>query len=1015
MDALSQQLEALGLQLQPAWLTSCVAHLQASAPGFAALPVQHKAKHVLQQLLHSDLNQCGAAALPQEVQALHDTVLPGKLVLQVDEVVNIGVAVRERYSGNDGSSRCLKLLLTDGVQHVAAMEYRPTPALHSAMPAGTKLVVQGAAVRRGILLLTPQTCAVLGGRVARLEEARQRMVAHWTQPAVGRRGPPPSMQEAMAAASRAAWAADPAPGSAGAHPAQQQAAQVPAAAPQRQLGAPSQQPTQLLSHQQQAQQAQGGGPAGNRLHASQAAVAAAGRGAPPVRAMAQQQPQQQQQQPAQPLLPRPDRAQQHNSGSGGSLSFGQPTLQHEQQQQQQQQPSRQQQQHSGQSFSFGRQREQQPQHAGPAPAPAPAAAPLQEHNRAAAASGGQKRSRLALRQPPTQPERALQPAQPAADGPAAAADFAFAEPMQQQQQRQRPAVPGAEPAAARVQARAAPQLLQRPRDAARGGAAASDLAAGTLDDPICLSDDEQQQVPGSGEGDGGTAGGVDVEMAEAEQQEPGWQEGDALEREDELPPSRHLEPWERFDGGMDEQQEEQGAGQVAEAYGKFLPKDPGQLADGGGGNQGGAATGCRQEAGGDASDDGWDEEEEEEEEQPPPKQQPRLAAGRNAPAAAGAPAAAQLPAGPAGTAGQCPRRRSGQAAEQTLPPLGSSPADGAASKPQQAATRLGASKLEQQPSPPSGTDPSQQQQQQQKQQEALQPAVPQLEPPDPSLFDVAPSLTEVLYSAQPTPPQPPRASLPAGAAAASAGEGGGRAAAAGGSRGGALPSMPQLQPPGTSQQRPAAPSLLRLQQPVGAPASPAAPPAASPADSDEDMPSFDLLPDLSPDKPQQGAGGSRSGTDEPFIYLLQLSQRAASAGKLAGAEAFPLVATIFGTVKTFVGRLQFRHPQTGQPQYFIQMTVEDGSMVVGARLGAQFLRELLGLGPQQLEANLADAGTKAEAAELVRGVVKLLVSYSGLMAVRLEAPGAQLEVTNLQCDLTAEQLAAFQRRATASM
>lgn len=49
------------------------------------------------------------------------------------------------------------------------------------------------------------------------------------------------------------------------------------------------------------------------------------------------------------------------------------------------------------------------------------------------------------------------------------------------------------------------------------------------------------------------------------------------------------------------------------------------------------------------------------------------------------------------------------------------------------------------------------------------------------------------------------------------------------------------------------------------------------------MPSFDLLPDLSPDKPQQGAGGSRSGTDEPFIYLLQLSQRAASAGKLAGA------------------------------------------------------------------------------------------------------------------------------------
>ena len=63
------------------------------------------------------------------------------------------------------------------------MEYRPTPALHSAMPAGCKLVVQGAAVRRGMLLLTPQCCAVLGGGVPQLEDARRRMVAHWTQPA----------------------------------------------------------------------------------------------------------------------------------------------------------------------------------------------------------------------------------------------------------------------------------------------------------------------------------------------------------------------------------------------------------------------------------------------------------------------------------------------------------------------------------------------------------------------------------------------------------------------------------------------------------------------------------------------------------------------------------------------------------------------------------------------------------------------------------------------------------------
>lgn len=49
-------------------------------------------------------------------------MLHGKFLLQADEGLNIGAVVRERYSGNDGNGRCLKLLLTDGgcwVLHVA--------------------------------------------------------------------------------------------------------------------------------------------------------------------------------------------------------------------------------------------------------------------------------------------------------------------------------------------------------------------------------------------------------------------------------------------------------------------------------------------------------------------------------------------------------------------------------------------------------------------------------------------------------------------------------------------------------------------------------------------------------------------------------------------------------------------------------------------------------------------------------------------------------------------------------
>jgi hypothetical protein len=98
------------------------------------------------------------------------------------------------------------------VQQISAMEYRPTPALHSAMPAGAKVAVHDAAVRRGMLLLTPQNCSVLGGQVAALEQARQRMVAHWSQPAGGRQGewsmrigeldrpPPPALPRQLPAA-----------------------------------------------------------------------------------------------------------------------------------------------------------------------------------------------------------------------------------------------------------------------------------------------------------------------------------------------------------------------------------------------------------------------------------------------------------------------------------------------------------------------------------------------------------------------------------------------------------------------------------------------------------------------------------------------------------------------------------------------------------------------------------------------------------------------------------------------
>lgn len=60
--------------------------------------------------------------------------------LQVDEIVNISCPLRGRYQETpSGIKRCLKLSMTDGVQRVFAMEYRPIQALEVFSPAGQKV------------------------------------------------------------------------------------------------------------------------------------------------------------------------------------------------------------------------------------------------------------------------------------------------------------------------------------------------------------------------------------------------------------------------------------------------------------------------------------------------------------------------------------------------------------------------------------------------------------------------------------------------------------------------------------------------------------------------------------------------------------------------------------------------------------------------------------------------------------------------------------------------------------
>ena len=65
---------------------------------------------------------------------------------------------------------------------MVALEQRPLPGLGVLPPAGIKIVVEGALVWRGVLLLHPGNTAVLGGHVPLLEQAQRAAEAAWNEP-----------------------------------------------------------------------------------------------------------------------------------------------------------------------------------------------------------------------------------------------------------------------------------------------------------------------------------------------------------------------------------------------------------------------------------------------------------------------------------------------------------------------------------------------------------------------------------------------------------------------------------------------------------------------------------------------------------------------------------------------------------------------------------------------------------------------------------------------------------------
>lgn len=180
------------IQVPQAWLDACVEWVTEEAGGMA-LPQAQLNQQVLDQWLLTDLRDLAHPVLPAGISEAEKMELNGCYCLQVDSLLDVSQPaysqlqrVRGSHCSNDEvtavtqatqkpweakPTRMLMLQLTDGVQNLEGIEYRPVPALSANLPPGTKLQVVGMVmVRLGVVLLKPENVKVLGGEVEELME-----------------------------------------------------------------------------------------------------------------------------------------------------------------------------------------------------------------------------------------------------------------------------------------------------------------------------------------------------------------------------------------------------------------------------------------------------------------------------------------------------------------------------------------------------------------------------------------------------------------------------------------------------------------------------------------------------------------------------------------------------------------------------------------------------------------------------------------------------------------------------
>ncbi|XP_028167377.1 recQ-mediated genome instability protein 1-like [Ostrinia furnacalis] len=181
INSVRQYLASHCMRVEEEWLTGCVEFLtEDSSNNYSEADIKNLAK---EQWLLNDLKEICPGSLPPNLKERVKTVLSDRFVLQINAAVDIGTPAYQQYlklqkvntENIDATTkfddkipnhRMIKLYLTDGVQEISGIEYKPMRNLSCDITPGCKVLIKGPVeCRRGVLLLTESSIELLGGEV----------------------------------------------------------------------------------------------------------------------------------------------------------------------------------------------------------------------------------------------------------------------------------------------------------------------------------------------------------------------------------------------------------------------------------------------------------------------------------------------------------------------------------------------------------------------------------------------------------------------------------------------------------------------------------------------------------------------------------------------------------------------------------------------------------------------------------------------------------------------------------